>query len=330
MDSRSGVLTPTTCPAPLGVVRSPRDITRSCRKNPASTKELTPQSYEHPPQKPSGAECGGAPTSTRSGSPCGSPSEPRNIEGEACLTSSHGPPRSALSFTGAGSKSFKVYDASGGPTVETVPGNPCGSSVPDNCTEHAGDRLDRNRDNAAIPSLPDLTMRARSGVTSGVHRQGPSLCDSGDLSARTSRPPGTPSNDHVPLAACFISSTANAPPETTLPVCQARPGNILYDVSGGYTPTAGLDRPCDGSALWDGSAHTTRITLPPDFMEFASTPDILPQQVDEYQPAVEASTSPFHQSSLSTPPSQPQSALAATEPTEVKTRSKQLRPMTRG
>ena len=167
-------------------------------------------------------------------------------------------------------------------------------------------------------------MSARSGVTSGVPRQGPPLCDSGDLSARTSRPPGIQSTGHVPLTACSIGATANASPETPLLVCQARPGNILNDVSGGYTPIAGLDRPCDGSALRDGSAHPTRITLPPNFMEFASTPDILPQQVDEHQPAVEASTSPFHHSSLATPPSPPQSASAATESSEVKATPKHV------
>ena len=175
MDSRSGVLTPHYMPGTPWGGQAPRDITRSCRKNPASTMELTPQSYEHPPQKSSGAECGGAPTSTSSGSPCGSPGEPHNIEGEACLTSSHGPPRSALSCTGTGSESFKVNDVSGGPTVETVPGNPCGSSVPDNYTEHAGDWLDRNRDIAAIPSWPDLTDECPIRSDKRSAKTGPSL-----------------------------------------------------------------------------------------------------------------------------------------------------------
>ena len=323
MDSRSGVLTPHDMPGTPRGGQAHRDISCTCRKNPASTMELTPQSYEHSPQKSSGAECGGAPTSTSSGSPCGRPSDPHNIEGEACLTSSHGPPRSALSCTGTGSESFKVNDVSGGLTVETVPGNPCGSSVPDNYTEHATDWLDRIRDIAASPSWRDLTEGARSGVTSGVPTQGPPLCDSGDLSARTSRPPGIQSACLMPLTAGSIGATVNAFPETPLLVCQARPGNILNDVSGGYTLIAGLDCPCDGSVLRDGSANPSQINLPPNFMEFASTPCILHQQVDEHQPAVEVSTFPFHHSCLATPPSPPQSASATTESSEVKDTPKQ-------
>ena len=326
MDTRSGVLPPHDMPGTPWGGQAHRDITRSCRINPASTMKLTPQSYEHSPQKSSGAECGGAPTSTRSGSPCGSPIEPHNIEGEACLTSSPWPPRSALSCTGTGPESFKVPDVSGGLTVETVPGNPCGSSVPDNDTEHAEDWLVRNREIAAIPSWRDLTASDRPGVTSGVPRQGPPLCDSGDLSARTSRPPGIPSTGCMPLTAGFTGATVNAPSETPLLVCPARPGNILNDVSGGYTPIAGLDCPCDGSALRDGSAPTALINLPPNFMEFVSPPYILHQQVDEQQPAVEASTSPFHHSRLATPPSPPQPASATTESSEVKATPKQQGP----
>ena len=149
-------------------------------------------------------------------------------------------------------------------------------------------------------------------------RQGPPLCDSGDLSARTSRPPGMPLTGCMPLTAGFTGTTFNGPSETPLPVCPARPGNILNDVSGGYTLIAGLDRPCDGSALRDGSVPPTRIDLPSNFLEFATSPDILHQQVDEQPSAVEASTSPFHHSRLATPSSPPLPASAAPESTEVK------------
>ena len=326
MDTRSGVLPPPDMPGTPWGGQAPRDIARSCRVNPTSTMKLTPQSYEHSPKKSSCAECGGAPTSTRSGSPCGSPFNQHTIEGEACLTSSPWPPRSALSCTGAGPENLKVSDVSGGTTVETVPGNPCGSSVPDNDPEHAEGRQVPNRETSgATPTVRDLTADDRPCVTSGVPRQGPPLCDSGDLSARTSRPPGMPPTGWMPLTAGFTGATSNGPSETPLPVCQARPGNIMNDVSGGYTLIAGLDRPCDGSALRDGSVPPTRIDLPSNFLEFASSPDILHQQVDEQPSAVEASTSPFHHSRLATPSSPPQHASAAPESTEVKAAPKQVR-----
>ena len=281
--------------------------------------KFTPQSYEHSPKESSCAECGGAPTSTRSSSPCGRPFNQHTIEGEACLTSSPCPPRSALCCTGACPENLKVSDVSGGTTVETVPGNPCGSSVPDNDPEHAEGRQVPNRETSgATPPVRDLTADDRPCVTSGVPRQGPPLCDSGDLSARTSRPPGMPPTGWMPLTDGFTGATSNGPSETPLPVCPARPGNILNDVSGGYTLIAGLDCPCDGSALRDGSVPPPLIDLPSNFLEFAPSPDILHQQVDEQPSAVEASTSPFHHSRLATPSSPPPHASAAPESTEVK------------
>ena len=118
MDTRFGVLPPPVMPGSLWGGQAPRDIAPSCRVNPTSTMKFTPQSYEHPPKKSSCAECGGAPTSTQSSSPCGRPFNQQTIEGEACLTSSPCPPRSALCCTGACSENLKVSDVSGGTTVE--------------------------------------------------------------------------------------------------------------------------------------------------------------------------------------------------------------------
>jgi hypothetical protein len=128
----------------------------------------------------------------------------------------------------------------------------------------------------------------------------------------------------LPLPARYTGATSNGPSETSLPICPARPGNILYDVSGGYTPIAGLGRPCDGSALRDGSVFPTWFDLPSNFLEFDPSPGILHQQVEEQPFAVEASTSPFHHSRLTTPSSPPPHATAALESTEVKATPKQV------
>ena len=327
MDSCSGELRPPVLPDTLRGCQAPSDNTSSCRVTPVSTMKLAPQLGEHPPEKSSCAECGGATTSTRSGSPCGSPFNHHASEGEACLTSSHGQPRSALSCTCAGPDNIKISDVSGGTPVETAPGNPCDSSVLDNDPDHAESRQVRSRKTpGAMHPGCELTSDYRPCVVSGVLRQCSPLCDSGDLSVRTNRPPGIPPTGWMSLADGFTHATSNAdngPPETLRPGCPIHPGSILNDVSGGPPPIAGLDRPCDGSVLCDGPRHSPLIILPPNCMEFAPSPDILHQQVVVQLSAVEVSTFPFHHSCLAPPSSPPPHASAVPDSPEVKATPKQ-------
>ena len=323
MDTLFGVLPPPVLPGSLWGSQAPRDNVPSCRVDPPVSMKFPSQSYDHSPKESPCAECGGAPTSTRSGSPCGRPVDQPTIEGEACLTSYPNPPRTALCCAGTCPANPKAYHVSGGPTVATVPGNPCGSSVPDNDPVLAQvlPRLNCD-DSEAAPPVGGLTVADLPSMTSGVPRQCPPLSDSNDLSARSSRPPGTLPIAHVLSTDYPARCVFNGPPETTPHVCPAHPGNILHDVSGGYTPIAELDCPCDGSVKRDGSVSTSLLNLPSNFLEFAPSSDILPHQVDDYPPVAEASTFPFHPSRLDTPPPPHQPATAAPESTEVKAASK--------
>ena len=137
-------------------------------------------------------------------------------------------------------------------------------------------------------------------------------------------PPGLPA-----MNGCFAPATSVAnrrPPETLSPGCLRHPGNILNDVSGVPPPTSGLDGPCDRSVLGEGPRPIQLILPTSNFLEFATSSDILHQQVVGQLQAVEASASPFHPIRLTTPSSPPPRAPAMHYSSRVKATPIQGRP----
>ena len=304
MDSRSGVLSPPDRPANPCGCQAPSDKATSCHTSPVSSVILTAQMGVHSYVEPPHAECGGAPTSIRLGGPCGSSVTRIACEGEACLPSSPVLPLTALSREGTGPNGIIANDVSGGPSVDPTSGNPCGRSA----LENAPDRCDSRHVQCSKPpgALSPGCMRPLDDsllVASGGLRQCTQLGDPCDPSACTSRPPGQPPPGLLAMAGCCTPATSVAnrrPPETLSPGCLRHPGNIMNDVSGVSPPISGLDGPCDRSVLGDGPRRLQLIVPTSNFLEFASSPDILHQQVVEQQQAVEGSTTPFHLPRLTT------------------------------
>ena len=314
MDSRSGVLSPPDRPANPRGCQAPSDKANSCHTPPVSSVILASREGARSHVEPPHAECGGTLTSTRLGSPCGSSVNRTACEREACLPSSPVLLLTALSCEGTGPNDIIVNDVSGGPSVDSTSGNPCGRSAQDN----APDRYDSRHDQCSkppgalspgcVPPLDDSLL-----VESGGLRQCTPPGDPCDPSVRTSRPPGLSSPGLLAPTGCYTPATTVAngrPPETLSPGCLLHPGNIMNDVSGVFPQTPVLDGPCDRSVLGDGLRPLLPYVPTSNFLEFASTPDILPQQVVGQLLAVEASTPPFHPTRLMTPSSPPTHATA--------------------
>ena len=85
--------------------------------------------------------------------------------------------------------------------------------------------------------------------------------------------------------------------------CPSNPDHPVSDVSGASHQSVTTGDPCGHSALRDGHSLLQSYGAASNLMEFATSPDILHQPAVVQQLTVEGSTSPFHLSSLSSPPS---------------------------
>ena len=290
------------------------------------------------PQAPSGplsyveqphAECGGAPTSLRLGGPCGS-SVPRIAgEGEACLLPPPCQPLAALSCEGLGTQFIIPNDVSGGSPADPTLGIPCGRSALDSAPDRDASRhVHRSEPSGALS--PGCMRPSGSSIlaASGGSSQCSQLGDPCDPSACTGSTPSLSSSGQRAMAGCCTPATSVAnrgSSETLSPGCLRRPGNILNDVSGVFPLSSALDGPCDRSALGDGPRLLQSTVATSNFLEFASPPDILHQQVVEQQQVVEGSTTPFHPQRLTSPSSPPpgdESAMLLQSASRVNSTSK--------